>query len=178
MRNRELTRGRLSTSEVASRIVSPLQAPIYYLETDGSALPGERHNSREPQSVGGAGIVLWDSDLRAVLTESIPLGPVSCGPEAELRAVLIGLRRAMERGVERVRVRSDCLAVIRHLTGEEELETAWAAPVKEELRTLLRSFDLVEARWTRASHASERRAGVPTADALARRAVGLGSRRG
>ncbi len=151
---------------------------MYYLETDGSALPGERHKSRERQSVGGAGIVLWDSELRAVLMESVRLGPVSCGPEAELRAVLIGLRRAKQRGVEKLRIWSDCLAVVRQLTGERELEAVWAAPFKEELRGLLRSFDLVEARWTRTSHTSERRSGVPTADALARRAVGLGSRSG
>lgn len=151
---------------------------MYYLETDGSALPGERHKSHVRRSVGGAGIVLWDSDLRVVLVESIPLGPVSCGPEAELRAALIGLQRAVEWGVKKVRIRSDCLAVIRHLTGEQELETSWATPFKDELRGLLRSFDVVEARWARASHAPERRAGVPTADALARKAVGLGSRRG
>ena len=151
---------------------------LYHLETDGSALPGERHKSHARQSVGGAGIVLWDSDLRVVWTESVHLGQVSCGPEAELRAVLVGLRRAKERGIERLRVRSDCLAVVRHLTGERELETAWATPFKDELRGLLGSFDLVEARWTRTSHASERKAGVPTADALTRRAVGLGIRRG
>ena len=162
----------------ASRAVSAMPGPLYYLETDGSALPGVRHKSRVRKSTGGAGIVLWDPALKVVLAESIPLGPVSCGPEAELRAVLIGLRRAKERRVERVRIRSDCLDVVRHLTGERELETAWATPFKEELRRLLQSFESVEARWTPSSHAPERRAGVPTADALARKAVGLGRRRG
>ena len=39
------------------------------------------------------------------------------------------------------------------------------------------SFALVEARWTPSTHAVEQRAGVPTADYLARQAVGLGPRK-
>jgi ribonuclease HI len=151
--------------------------PKYYLETDGSVRPGEHRKSGDSPSVGGAGIVLWDPELRVVLAESVHLGEVSCGPEAELRAVLVGLRRARERKVERIRIRSDCLAVIRHLSGEEELGTEWAAPFIAEIGELVRSFALVEARWTPSSHASERRAGVPTADYLARHAVGLGPRK-
>jgi len=151
--------------------------PKYYLETDGSMRPGERHKSGDRPSIGGAGIVLWDPDLRMVLAESVCLGAVSCGPEAELRAVLVGLRRAKELKVERLRVRSDCLSVVRHFSGEEELGTHWAARFKEETRELLSSFALIEARWTPSSHALERQAGVPTADNLARRAVGLGPRK-
>lgn len=150
--------------------------PKYYLETDGSVRPGERRRSGSSPSVGGAGVVLWDPELRMVLAESVPLGPVSCGPEAELRAVLVGLRRAKERNVQRLRIRSDCLSVVRHLSGDEELDTGWAAPFKEELRELLGSFVFVEARWTPSSHATERRSGVPTADYLARLAIGLGPR--
>jgi ribonuclease HI len=140
----------------------------YYLETDGSVRPGEHRKSGDSPSVGGAGIVLWDPELRVVLTESVHLGEVNCGPEAELRAVIAGLRRAKERRVERIRIRSDCLAVVRHLTGEEELGTLWAAPLNEELLELLGAFAVVEARWTPSTHASERRAVVPTADYLAR----------
>jgi ribonuclease HI len=151
--------------------------PKYYLETDASVRPGERHRSGDRPSVGGAGLVLWDPELRMVLAESVPLGPVSCGPEAELRAVLVGLRRAKALKVERLRIRSDCLPVVRHLSGVEELETQWAARLKEEIGELLRSFTFVEAHWTPSSHAIERRAGVPTPDYLARRAVGLGPRR-
>lgn len=150
--------------------------PKYYLETDGSMRPGERHKSGDRPSIGGAGIVLWDPELRLVLAEPVSLGAVSCGPEAELRAVLVGLRRAKELKVDRLRIRSDCRSVVRHLSGEEELGTAWAAPFKGELRELLGSFAFVEARWTPSSHAAERRAGIPTADALARRAIGLGPR--
>lgn len=151
--------------------------PKFYLEIDGSIRPGERRKSGTGPTVGGAGLVLWDPDLRVVLTESVHLGPVSCGPEAELRAALVGLRRAKELGVERLRIRSDCLAVVRHLSGEAELDTAWAAPLKKELCELLGSFAFVEARWTPSTHASERRSGAPTADLLARRAVGLGPRK-
>jgi ribonuclease HI len=149
----------------------------YYLETDGSVRPGDHRKSGDSPSVGGAGIVLWDPELRVVLAESVHLGEVSCGPEAELRAVIVGLRRAKERRVERLRIRSDCLLVVRHLTGEEELGTGWAAPLTQELRGLLAAFAAVETRWTPSTHATERRAGVPTADYLARRAVGLGPRR-
>ena len=91
--------------------------------------------------------------------------------------MLVGLRRAKELKIERLRVRLDCLSVVRHLSGEEELGTYWAARFKEETRELLSSFALIEARWTPSSHALERQAGVPTADILARRAVGLGPRK-
>jgi ribonuclease HI len=149
----------------------------YFLETDASVRPGERHRSGTRHSVSGAGVVLWDPNLRMVLAESIPLGQVSCGPEAELWAVLIGLRLAKAQKVDRVRLRSDCLAVVQHLAGVKVLETQWAARYKQEIRELLRSFTFFEARWTPSSHAVERRTGVPTADFLARRAVGLGPRR-
>jgi ribonuclease HI len=151
--------------------------PKYYLETDGSVRPGERRKSGNSPSVGGAGVVLWDPELRMVLAESVALGPVSCGPEAELRAVLVGLRRAKERNVQRLRIRSDCLSVVRHLSGEKRLENVWALPILKELGEMMDSFEQVEARWTPSSHASERRAGVPTADVLARMAIGLGARR-
>lgn len=148
----------------------------HYLEVDGSVLPGERHKARLQPSVGGAGIVLRDSELRVVLTESVHLGPVSCALEAELRAVLIGLQRARGRGVRRLRIRSDCIPVIRHLTGERALETEWATPIKAELQDVLSSFRQVGTQWTPSTHSTERRDGVPTADALARSGAGLGSR--
>ena len=150
--------------------------PKYTLETDGSVRPGERHKSRDWPSVGGAGIVLWDPAMVLLLAESVHLGVVSSSTEAEFRAALIGLRRARDRRVERLRIRSDCEPVVRHLMGEEPLETRWALSAQEELRELLGGFDLVEAIWTPSSHALERRAGVPTADYLARRAAGLGPR--
>jgi len=173
----ELAGGRYSTPETEWPIDQRMTDSKYYLETDGSVRPGEKHKWGASPSVGGAGIVLYDPALRVVFAEGVNLGPVSCGPEAELRAVLVGLRRAKERKVERLRVRSDCLEVVRHLTGEKMLETGWALPFLPELSDLLLSFDFVEARYTTVSHAVERRAGTPTADSLARQAVGLGPRR-
>jgi ribonuclease HI len=158
------------------RVPQGMDEPKYYLETDGSVLAGERHKARDWPSVGGAGIVLWDPSMRMVLAEGVHLGEVSGSTEAEFRAVLVGLRRAKDRRVERLRVRTDCVPVVRHLTGEEPLETRWAIAARAELLDLLGSFESVEARWTPTSHATERRAGVPTADALARQAIGLGSR--
>ena len=148
----------------------------WHLETDASVRPGEWHKSGERPSVGGAGIVLWDPELRPVLLESILLGPVSCGPEAELCAVIAGLKIAKESGVGQVRLRTDCLGVVEHLTGERRLDTGWAVPLLPELEELARSFAHFEAPWSPSTHAPERRAGIPTADALARRAVGLGPR--
>ena len=149
----------------------------YYLETDGSVLPGERHKARDWPSVGGAGIVLWDPSMRLLLAEAVHLGPVSGSTEAEFRAALVGLRRARDRRVERLKLRSDCMPVVRHLTGEEPLGTRWAMASQPELGDLLGEFEWVEVRWAPSSHSVERTAGVPTADALARRALRLGQRR-
>ena len=114
--------------------------------------------------------------MRLVLAEGVHLGEVSGSTEAEFRAPLVGLPRAKDRHVKRLRIRTDCIPVIRHLAGEEPLETLWAVAASAELRDLLGSFESVEARWTPSSHATERRAGVPTADALARQAISLPSR--
>lgn len=88
--------------------------------------------------------------------------------------MLVGMRRARDRRVERLRIRSDCDPVVRHLAGEVPLGTSWAISAGSELSDLLRSFESVKVGWAPASHAAERRAGVPTADALARRAIGRG----
>ena len=150
---------------------------LAYLETDASVRPGERHNFGQRPSVGGAGIVLWDPDLRPVAMESIALGPVCCGPEAELRAAIAGLKVARTRGVSAIRLRTDCLSIVEHLNGTRRLDTGWAVPLLPELEELARSFAHFEVRWSPSTHAPERRAGVPTADALARAAIGLGRRK-
>lgn len=116
--------------------------------------------------------------MRVVLTESVHLGEVSGSTEAEFRAALIGLRRAKERRVTRLRLRSDCQPVLQHLSGEKVLAARWTAVAEPELRQLIAAFESVDFRWTRSSHATERRAGAPTADELARRSVGLGPRKG
>lgn len=153
-----------------------MPARMHYLETDGSVRPGEHHRSRDWPSVGGAGIVLFGPGMEVLLTESIHLGEVSGSVEAEFRAALSGLRRARDRRVNRLRLRSDSLPVIQHLSGAERLDKRWAAEANGDLLGLLAGFELFEARWTPSSHALERRRGVPTADALARRAVGLSPR--
>ena len=151
---------------------------LYSLETDGSVLGGERHESHDWPSTGGAGIVLWDPSMQAIPVEWNHLGVVSGSTEAEFRAALIGLRRANERRIARLRLRLDCQPVLQHLSGERILAKKWTAAAEHELRDLLATFQSVELRWTPSTHAPERRAGVPTADALARKAVGLGTRAG
>jgi ribonuclease HI len=149
---------------------------LHYLETDGSTRPGERHRSGTRLAMGGAGVVLWAPDLSVQATSSLCLGPVSCGQEVELRAVIAGLQLARERGVTHVRLRSDFLEVVRYPAGERALEGAWAEPLRPVLDELVREFEHLEARWTRSSHARDRREGVPTADWLARQALGLAPR--
>lgn len=169
--------GRSSVRVDALSVGGGVPEERHYLETDGSVRPGERHKARDWIAIGGAGVILFDPGLRAICSDPVNPGRASCGLEAERRGGLIGLRRANERRVERVGVRTDCLGVVRRSTGQAELGTPWATPYLAELRELVGSFEFVEARWTPSSRAVERRAGVPTADPLAGGAAGLGPRR-
>ena len=158
---------------------TPHREPPWNLETDASVLvarPPGRGQGGPAVPIAGGGIVLRDPSLKVVEARSIVLGATESPTHAEYAALLAGLRIAHGHGVEHLRIRNDNLSLVRNLTGRPE----WAAKDMEpafreilELRSRFLTFDL---RGAAASHAAERGNGQPTADLLARRAIGLGPR--
>ena len=110
--------------------------------------------------------------------KSIPLGVVGSPVEAEFRALIAGLRLARAFRVTRLRVRLDNESLVRLWNGTGDLRSEWAEPLKVELAAVRAEFEEVVVRWAHSTHSLERKPGEPTADRLARRALGLGARRG
>ena len=152
---------------------------VYHLETDASVVvagpPGRRPVGLTGPIAGG-GVVLRNPGLDVIETRSIVLGPVGSPTHAEYAALLAGLRVARERGVEHLRIRNDNISLVRHLTGQQEGVAKDLEPTVREIAELRSTFLIFDLRWAPSSHAVERRDGQPTADLLARHAIGLGPR--
>jgi ribonuclease HI len=152
---------------------------VHHLETDASVLvarpPGRRPGGPKGPVAGG-GIVLRGPDLEVVETRSLLLGPIESPTHAEYAALLAGLKVARQRGVEHLRIRNDNTSLVRHLTGQPEGVADDLLPVVQEIGELRTQFLTFDLRWAASSHAALRRDGLPTADLLARQAIGLGPR--
>ena len=127
-------------------------------------------------ALAGGGIVLRNPKLRLVAAMSVRLGPIQSPVEAELAALVLGLEAALEFDARDMRVWNDNLALVHYLNGEGKIGPFEVPGLLSRMADLRRQFRRIEFRWTRSSHAPERRAGEPTADSLARQAVGLGDR--
>jgi hypothetical protein len=86
------------------------------------------------------------------------------------------LKVAREHRIEHLRIRNDNISLVRRLTREPEGVAEDLIQVVEEICELRSEFVTFDLRWAPSSHAVERRDGQPTADLLARQAIGLGPR--
>jgi hypothetical protein len=150
----------------------------FHLETDASLNPHVR-KTVESASLrrAGVGLVLRSPSMKVVGKYTVSLGFLSSTTLAEALVLLRGVRVARQRhGVKVLRARTDCFALVGLVNGRGRAHDPTLRMVIEQIaaeRDLLEGF---EVRWSPSSHASEREAGVPTADALARRAAGLSNR--
>jgi len=150
-----------------------------HLETDASLNPTRTRIGDDGAAVtfAGGGIVVRGPDLSVVATYSVGLGYVGGAHEAEFRVLLRGMEIARRKhGATALRVRTDCLPLVRAFHGEIVLRSPVAATLLGRLRAERDRFARFDLRWARSSHSLERADGAPTADALARKAAGLGSR--
>ena len=111
----------------------------------------------------GAGVVLYDADGWELDAMSIPLG-VRTNNEAEYLALIHGLKRARELGIEKVRVMSDSELLIRQMRGEYQIKDKKILKLVLEAGELCRSFS--EVSFEKATRVKTRRA-----DRLARTAA-------
>lgn len=151
----------------------------FHLETDAALNPARTKPEPKgpPLLFAGGGVVVRTEAVRPVATYSVELGYVGGSNEAEAICLLRGMELARERhGATALRVRSDCLPLVRSLKGEEIAHAPRFVAALDLLRVELGRFERFDLRWTPGTHGADRADGLPTADALARKAAGLGPR--
>jgi ribonuclease HI len=114
--------------------------------------------------------------MQVIETRSLALGPIESSTHAEYAALMAGLTVAREHGVKHLRIRNDNSSLVRHLTGQPEGVAQDLMPLVQEIGELQTQFLTFDLRWAASSHAAQRSDGQPTADLLARQAIGLGLR--
>lgn len=150
----------------------------FHLETDASLNPHER-KVIEGISLkrAGGGFVLRCPAMKVVGKYTVSLGFLSSPTLAEALVLLRGVRVARQRhGIMVLRARTDAAHLVEILHGRAKAHNPALRTVIEQITAEKDLFAGFEVRWSPSSHAPEREAGVPTADALARRAAGLSSR--
>lgn len=96
--------------------------------------------SRGNPGPAGAGYVLTDAEGQTLATGTIPLGEAT-NNVAEYAALLSGLKEAVDRGFDRVILRSDSQLACRQLTGEYRVKSDNLKPMYNEARDLLGQFE-------------------------------------
>lgn len=148
-----------------------------YLETDASV----DLRRPEPGPVGQlypacGGIILRDFRLRPVVVKAVPLGRLPGPLHAEYLALLRGLEEAERLEARGVWAVTDNQRLVEAFDGISKNESEGLAEIEQRLGELRAKLEFVTLRWSRGSHRMLRLGG-PSADALARAAIGLGRRK-
>ena len=124
----------------------------------------------------GGGVVLRDPHLKVKTARAVELGYFPSATHAEYAALVCGLEITLSEGVRAIFVRTDNRALAEHYRGTWRAKSPGIPEQLARLRELAGRFDSFELRWSPTSHRLTRADGAPTADALARKAAGLGGR--
>jgi ribonuclease HI len=150
----------------------------FHLETDASLNPHQRQEVEgwSLQRAGG-GIVVRTPAMVAVGMYTVPLGFLPSAVVAEALALLRGMMIARKRhGATFLRARNDSALLVDIVSGRAAAFDPTLLAVVERVAEERDRFEGFQIRWSKSSHAHERQPGVPTADALARKAAGLSQR--
>ena len=148
-----------------------------YLETDASVdFRREAVGLGGRRFVAGAGYILRDLRLRPVRFESVALGYIPGPLHAEHLALAHGLEAAHELGVQGVWAITDNERLVEAFNGRAVNRAEGLREIEGRLERVRAKFAFVTLRWSRGSH-RRLKLGGPTADALARAAIGLGRRK-
>ncbi|RZI77348.1 MAG: ribonuclease HI family protein [Variovorax sp.] len=131
--------------------------PPWLIHCDGSAMPN-------PGRMGLGAVIVAPDGTRHTLSQAS--GERGCNNEAELRALMAALRAARSLGATAVHAHSDNSIVVAQLGEATTPPIARLAPLFDEARALLRSFDAATLTWIPRHRNGE-------ADVLARAALGL-----
>ena len=100
----------------------------FWLYTDGA--------SRENGARAAIGAVLYDSDGQEVHALSCPIGPAT-NNQAEYRALIGGLKMALDQNYRRLVVRADSLLVVNQVRGKFKVRSADLEPLHAKACDLL-----------------------------------------
>lgn len=98
--------------------------------------------SRGNPGPAASGAVLFAEDGSVLAEIGLYLG-VATNNVAEWRALLIGLERARELGVEHIEIRMDSELVVRQVTGVYRVKHADLIPLASQAKAMLRTFKTV-----------------------------------
>jgi ribonuclease HI len=150
---------------------------LAYLETDASVDTRREVLSQDRRLFpSGAGIILRDFQLQPVVLKSVTLGPLPGPLHAEYLAFACGLEEAYELGVRGIWAMSDSERLVEEFHKRSENRAEGLRPIAERIERARARLGFVTLRWVPGSH-RKFRFGGPSADALARAAVGLGKRK-
>jgi Ribonuclease HI len=129
---------------------------FWLLHADGASLgnPGP----------GGAGAVLYDEAGQVLSEVAVYLGSRVTNNEAEYQGLLEGLKKALELGGEKIRIRMDSELVVRQILGIYKVKNARLAVFYQQVMEALKRFDEYEIAHVRREFNQE-------ADALASKAA-------
>ena len=148
-----------------------------YLETDASVDTHRAESGRNrPLYPAGAGIILRDITLRPLLHKSVHLGLVRGPFHAEFLALVRGLEEAAGLGVQGVWATSDNLPLVRLLREGGGRVKPEVLAIQVEFERVRSRFRFVTLRWSPGAH-RRLKFGGPSADRLARAALGLPERK-
>ncbi len=99
--------------------------------------------SRGNPGHAASGAVLYAEDGSHLADVGLYIG-IATNNVAEWRALIIGLERARELGVDEIVVRLDSELVVRQVTGVYKVKHADLIPLSTKARSLLRSFTKVD----------------------------------
>ena len=128
---------------------------------DGSAVPN-------PGRIGLGAVFTAPDGTRHTLSQAAH--ETGCNNEAELRALLATLQELKQRGADTLLVHCDNSVVVEQVGSSTARPIARLAPLFDEARALLNSFDQASLVWIPRHRNSE-------ADALARAALGITEKR-
>jgi ribonuclease HI len=134
-----------------------LNSEPWTIYCDGSAVPN-------PGRMGLGAVVTAPDGTRHPL--SITAEGRGCNNEAELRALMAAMQYARQHGAAELIIHCDNSVVVQQLAGTAREPFLRLAPLFDEVRTELRSFESTRLVWIPRHRNRE-------ADALARAAVGL-----
>lgn len=101
--------------------------------------------SRGNPGPAASGAVLFAED-GTVLAEVGKFLGIATNNVAEWRALIIGLERARELGIDEIAIRMDSELVVRQVTGVYRVKHADLIPLASQAKTMLRAFKTVDIR--------------------------------
>lgn len=92
-------------------------------------------------SLAGAGAIIYDKDDNILAEISEFLGKGKTNNIAEYRAMLLGLERSLDLGINTIYIYTDSKLIVKQVKGEWRVKDFKLIPLHKELKDLLKKFE-------------------------------------